>query len=91
MYYSYVEIEYVATSFSPARTDLALKLLKPHRKKIFDTAFNKTTWHLQPSNFLFFTPRAVLEQVNTNNNVGLRMFTAPVNHNMLDKKNFSNY
>ncbi len=27
MYYSYVEIEYVATSFPPARTDLALKLL----------------------------------------------------------------
>ncbi len=27
MYFSYVEIEYVATSFSPARTDLALKLL----------------------------------------------------------------
>ncbi len=27
MYYSYVEIEYVATSFSLARTDLALKLL----------------------------------------------------------------
>ncbi len=27
MYYSYVEIEYVATSFSPARTDLAIKLL----------------------------------------------------------------
>jgi hypothetical protein len=27
MYYSYVEIEYVATSFSPARMDLALKLL----------------------------------------------------------------
>ncbi len=27
MYYSYVEIEYVATSFSPARKDLALKLL----------------------------------------------------------------
>jgi hypothetical protein len=27
MYYSYVEIEYVTTSFSPARTDLALKLL----------------------------------------------------------------
>jgi hypothetical protein len=26
MYYSYVEIEYVATSFSPTRTDLALKL-----------------------------------------------------------------
>jgi hypothetical protein len=28
MYYSYVEIEYVATSFSPARTNLALKLLR---------------------------------------------------------------
>jgi hypothetical protein len=27
MYYSYVKIEYLATSFSPARTDLALKLL----------------------------------------------------------------
>ncbi len=27
MYYSYVEIEYVATCFSPARTDLAVKLL----------------------------------------------------------------
>jgi hypothetical protein len=27
MYYSYVEIEYVATSFSPTRTDLAVKLL----------------------------------------------------------------
>jgi hypothetical protein len=27
MYYSYVEIEYVATSLSPARTDLAVKLL----------------------------------------------------------------
>ncbi len=27
MYYSYLEIEYVATSFSPARMDLALKLL----------------------------------------------------------------
>jgi hypothetical protein len=28
MYYSYVEIEYVATSFSAARTDFALKLLR---------------------------------------------------------------
>ncbi len=27
MYYSYVEIEYVATSFSPASMDLAVKLL----------------------------------------------------------------
>jgi hypothetical protein len=31
MYYSYVEIEFVATSFSPARTDLALKLLSCKR------------------------------------------------------------
>ncbi len=30
MSYSYVEIEYVATSFSPARMDLALKLLTPY-------------------------------------------------------------
>jgi hypothetical protein len=30
MYYSYVEIEYIARSFSPARTDLALKLLTNH-------------------------------------------------------------
>jgi hypothetical protein len=29
MYYSYIEIEYVATSFSPARADLAVKLLTP--------------------------------------------------------------
>ncbi len=29
MHYSYVEIEYVATSFSPTRMDLALKLLNP--------------------------------------------------------------
>jgi hypothetical protein len=29
MYYSYVEIEYVAMSFSPARMDLAVKLLMP--------------------------------------------------------------
>jgi hypothetical protein len=28
MYYSYVKIEYIATSFSPTRTDLALKLLR---------------------------------------------------------------
>ncbi len=28
MYYSYVEFEYVATNYSPARTELALKLLR---------------------------------------------------------------
>jgi hypothetical protein len=35
MYYSYVEIEYVATSFSPARTDLALKLLRERDSRCF--------------------------------------------------------
>jgi hypothetical protein len=39
MYYSYVEIEYVATSFSPARTDLALKLLTNLCKKNISNAF----------------------------------------------------
>jgi hypothetical protein len=33
MYYSYVEIEYIATSFSPARTDLAVKLLTKSRRR----------------------------------------------------------
>jgi hypothetical protein len=33
MYYSYIEIEYVAISFSPTRMDLALKLLKIIDKK----------------------------------------------------------
>ncbi len=37
MYYSYVEIENIATSFSPARTDLAVKLL------IGDEIFDKTS------------------------------------------------
>jgi hypothetical protein len=41
MYYSYVEIEYVATSFSPARTDLALKLLT--ERTINQSASNKAT------------------------------------------------
>ncbi len=34
MYYSYVEIEYVATSFSPTRTDLVLKLLTPIQRSM---------------------------------------------------------
>ncbi len=39
MYYSYVEIEYVATSFSPARTDLALKLLRTHKQMLYWSIF----------------------------------------------------
>ncbi len=48
MYYSYVEIEYVATSFSPARTDLALKLLKKQpilRKKISNQIFISDSYY----------------------------------------------
>jgi hypothetical protein len=33
MYYSYIEIEYVATSFSRARMDLALKLLTCYERE----------------------------------------------------------
>ncbi len=33
MYYSYVEIEYVATSFSPARMDLVVKLVNVKARK----------------------------------------------------------
>jgi hypothetical protein len=36
MYYSYVEIEYVAMGFSPARTDLALKLLKVKTRVVYN-------------------------------------------------------
>jgi hypothetical protein len=39
MYYSYVEIEYVATSYSPTRTDLALKLLIPISPQYIDRVF----------------------------------------------------
>jgi hypothetical protein len=39
MYYSYVEIEYVATSFS-ARTDLALKLLMSIKKNFNQELFD---------------------------------------------------
>jgi hypothetical protein len=35
MYYSYVEIENVATSFSPTRTDLGVKLLKGNNLRVF--------------------------------------------------------
>ncbi len=41
MYYSYVEIEYVATSFSPARTGLALKLLSQGIAELLKDADNR--------------------------------------------------
>jgi hypothetical protein len=68
MYYSYVEIEYVATSFSPARTDLALKLLMSRCDKkakvgtqesvtyyahAVDWAFAITVWKCQGGTFKF--------------------------------------
>ncbi len=34
-------------------------------EKNFDTAFNKTTWLMQPSIIPFLTPMAVLERVNS--------------------------
>ncbi len=45
MYYSYVEIEYVATSFSPARTDLALKLLRIPHPTPGSLILGETSWH----------------------------------------------
>jgi hypothetical protein len=72
------------TRTCPTTSSPAVKATQ--KKKIFDAALDKTTWHLQPSIIPFLTPMAVLEQVNTNNNAGLRMLTTPVNHNKLDKK-----
>jgi hypothetical protein len=43
MYYSYVEIEYVATSLSPARTDLAVKLLSDALSN-WHPDFETSTW-----------------------------------------------
>ncbi len=43
--YSYIEIEYVTTSFSPARTDLAVKLLKASGE--FDAAVRE--WEQRPA------------------------------------------
>jgi hypothetical protein len=49
MYYSYIEIEYIATSFSPARTNLALKLLTTLKyskaNRIRDIAVQKNNLH----------------------------------------------
>ncbi len=47
MYYSYVEIEYVATSFSPARTDLALKLLMKTKMFIRESAWKNAITFFQ--------------------------------------------
>jgi hypothetical protein len=44
MYYSYVEIEYVAGSFSPARMDLALKLLNLKVSVIQEMNLQKSTY-----------------------------------------------
>jgi hypothetical protein len=51
-----------------------------------NAAFDKKTWHLQPLIIPFLTPMAVQEKSNKNNDVGIRIFTTPVNHNKLDKK-----
>jgi hypothetical protein len=72
------------TRICPTTSSPAVKATQ--KKMFFDTAFNKRTWHLQPSIILFLTPMAVLESFNTNNDVGFRMFTAPVKHNKLAEK-----
>jgi hypothetical protein len=56
------------------------------KKNLFGTAFDKTTWHFQPSIIPFLTPMVVIKNNNNLTNVGIRMFTAPVNHNKLDEK-----
>jgi hypothetical protein len=43
MYYSYVEIEYVAMSFSPARMDLALSLINLYQIPLIDMVQNNNT------------------------------------------------
>jgi hypothetical protein len=40
MYYSYVAFEYAAMSFSPARTDLAVKLVPWHWDEVHQRAFD---------------------------------------------------
>ncbi len=54
MYYSYIEIEFIATSFSPAQTDLALKLLI-YIKYLIGIYSNSTTrlvYLFRPHNFI---------------------------------------
>jgi hypothetical protein len=61
MYYSYEEIEYIAMGFSPARTDLALKLLRAilicysqfHQAKRYFFERSCSPLSINVSNFLF--------------------------------------
>jgi hypothetical protein len=53
MYYSYVEIEYVATSFSPARTDLAVELLT-HRRHSHPKCFVHRSYEDHIPNYAHF-------------------------------------
>jgi hypothetical protein len=52
MYYSYLEFEYVATSFSPARTDLAVKLLRAIYL-VLKTASRDAEEFIKVSSYLF--------------------------------------
>jgi hypothetical protein len=52
MYYSYVETEYVARSFSPTRTGLALKLLKAIYL-VFKTASRDAEEVIKVSSYFF--------------------------------------
>jgi hypothetical protein len=66
MYYSYVEIEYLATSFSPARTDLALKLLKYVNGNEDDDDKIKTTLPLTTTGISTTTMATHYAKVNKN-------------------------
>jgi hypothetical protein len=48
-------------------------------KTLFDTAFYKTTWLVQPSIIPFLTPMVPCDK----NTTGMLVMTAPVNHNKL--------
>jgi hypothetical protein len=73
MYHSYVEIKYVAMSFSPARTDLALKLLT--NGQFFSLGSRVCIGILNPAvltphrlslSLVTYPPLAVMPQVSTN-------------------------
>jgi hypothetical protein len=65
MYYSYVEIEYVATSFSPARMDLAVKLLICVNSH-WDTLKKRMRLHVSNHMFNFFIIQVSWKNVLTN-------------------------
>jgi hypothetical protein len=76
MYYSYVEIEFVATSFSPARMDLAVKLLRCNISQQHIVLYNKYIFclssvhvfnikKLNATNFFFVAqPKSAIKKIS---------------------------